>query len=937
MGRRFCENESYRITEGSAAGRECIIHPLIKFLRVTTHAMLKAQRFPRKHFPGLVLLAVVCLLAYCPSSHGSGHLEVKAAGGDCGVVNHPVEFRVVFDSPREEGDWTYRFWVWHGDFHFLPVDGDTEDNYVTWVPPYPGTFRVGVFLYHRFPRGTQWIAAANLVAPNLLHIFSFTMPKEFHLLARGTSAPIYKVAQPQQFAQRIEVSSQDPAVAQVVNVKDQCVLRGVKDGSTVIQAKLGTEVVGGFYVNVITPKLTFRNAIQVPGRPSVWVCPVSAPPDSHWTHEGDTVTAHFGDREFDLNPFDYPPKFQWRGGEGDDSSTRYIRTDKPGVQQISASLGSGIRARATLIVVAIEKIEAVSAGLHYLDGHCAVSAAANGDPLELRAVVKPSQPGLEKVLPKLLFWQGGTRALDNSRRAVSRLPGRYDIDVHCGNSSAALTLWMVSLTLDSLEKTVSREGEPVPVALNLEPPDAPGKVSLDVSRARGLVFLSSPQPRSDATRRVSPPDRPIYPELYWVRAWRHSSSPQEMVLRYKCGDFKLEKRVALRIAQPALGSRVCLRVYQALRRGSTLKCSPQQCSSLAGGLLFGSLEISLAPGEGLASGVKQAFLRVNEDSPLHRSGSAAYDVPISFLEKSRWQKRVATSRGARWVTAPYAPAGLVNRGSRPITLRSLVLWNSMKRPLGHKGLHSLTLLSTRKQPLLLPFISNGKIHSLPVPGTRIHVSNLTITSVKTDSGNAEYMRADPESQNPRINNPHLQVQFIDMGSQAGETYECRVTFLNLDNPTSASVTRRLDASTSHKLEVSPPPSDRLTAWGFDVTVVKRRGAEVLDTQRWLSEYFYFEETRFWRSMNGEENYSYLLHGSQYSRPPQEIRVQAFSNDSPLGLFGDGDTAPGKWHTALIPPYGREAGVVFALVFGTDAEGYRYRDHRNRTILPERGR
>jgi hypothetical protein len=127
-------------------------------------------------------------------------------------------------------------------------------------------------------------------------------------------------------------------------------------------------------------------------------------------------------------------------------------------------------------------------------------------------------------------------------------------------------------------------------------------------------------------------------------------------------------------------------------------------------------------------------------------------------------------------------------------------------------------------------------------------------------------------------------------------------------------------------------------WGFDVEITKWRGREMLDSQRWLSEYLYFAETGFEDSdEDGERRYAYRIGAMSPSRPASEARAQSIDSNMVSGPPVYGPTSLHKLHIIPQPESRHVPGISYTIMLGKDAEGPRYRDHRNRFILPERRR
>jgi hypothetical protein len=714
-----------------------------------------------------------------------------------------------------------------------------------------------------------------------------------------------------------------------------------------------------------------------------------------------------------FSPKTASPRIIWKGGSdagGELHERRSISTTRSGVTAVSVTV-NGARAALRVVVLRVERLEPASPSLLSVDRSHAVTATSARFPLcAVRAVITPQVPHLDAVLPSLLHWNGGVPARTPHRRWVCRdEPGKTSLTVRCGDSSAVLTAWAVRATLERIDSVVRVGDEPTPVSLMIEPSEAGGLARLDVSRAPRLRLLqAAPGAPLGRTKPMIPrieqtmvqrtwhlnhtAVRPAYggpgtkaqlipssirpPTLFCVTAWPPGRAPeaaspisrakghalQTLALNYEWGPLHLQRKVSFRIEPRAGASRVALRLYPAVEktgggnsrsRGRSLVPAAFERSGLIGGRRFVALEVTIAPGEQMDSRtLPRLFLRIAEDSPRHAPGTACYDVPLALSESVNWQQSAGRQRvgqSSSWQPARLAPVRIVNRGQTPIVLRRLVFWDTAHRPLGHNGLHSVSLVTAGGQPYAFTFgraprpdskagSQQGALHPYRVSAVRqrVDVQNLVITEVMTSDGSHECMRYDPEDERPALSKPSLRLRFADAAYRPGDSYRCTVTFLDLNSVATAVWSRTLHRVPRGAMRVPVQPTMERSLWGFDVVLTKLRAGEVLDTERWLSEYLTFGETAF--EMAGEGlQYGYRINGQAGARAASQVRVQQFDGAYDSGPPGDGATSLHIRHTAVAPEGSGAAGEGAVIIMGRDNEGARYRDHRNRYILPERSR
>jgi hypothetical protein len=232
------------------------------------------------------------------------------------------------------------------------------------------------------------------------------------------------------------------------------------------------------------------------------------------------------------------------------------------------------------------------------------------------------------------------------------------------------------------------------------------------------------------------------------------------------------------------------------------------------------------------------------------------------------------------------------------------------------------------------------------------VQNLVISAVQVQDdgplGDVDFVRFDPESDNPLLTNPHISYQFQDADFRLGDQYHWQVLFMETDFG-SAYITPSaiLNAVPTNPvvipLDVIPPG-----VFGFDVKIEKKRMGQTIDSQAWRCPFIQIEGTELVQESNPETGDTESKVRFSLAPDPEtntlpvralsEVKIITLNGDLTYGQNAEGPTslnpAPQPQHTVNCPLLTSEAGGVGrVIVTGRDNEGYRYRDHQNHRLWP----
>lgn len=873
-------------------------------------------------------------------------LSIHSSMVNLAAIYSPVKFTVIDDEISASPTRTVAFWAEQDGKRSVLRDYAPSSEY-TWIPLQAGVYQLGASLR----QSNDQPEPAEIHSETALTVVAVSLPRDSLRVGVGQTVPIQMDVAPANAVKPISLNALTPETARVIVKQGRYFVKGIKTGQCIMQARLGDTICKGMVVEVFSPKLEVLGAAPIPGSdPQTWITYVvkpSTPKDDELSNEdGSRVWINLHAEGGEQNtPF---KQIIWKGGDADaenhDTSRRSVNRARSGITDVTVT-ADGVSTTARIIVCRVERLEPVSASLYRVDASQLVTSVSRRYPMvEVRAVIMPDLPKFTTAYANVLQWRGGLPGTTADRRLIERRqPGKQTLSVECGDSSANSTVWEVHASLELLDTTIPAHGDLVPLAMHVEPPGVGGVVSLDTSHARAVQVY--PERRRQGThfderQQWNLAKQPAPPTVVWLAGLTATAHPQTLRLTYQWGALSVCSAVSATISPGTGRSGVALHVLPVVEKDGQLLPTAQEQYNSIGERVFGSIEITLAPGERIAGLLPERLVfRISEESELHAPGAAQYDIPVAMQTADGWQQQVQIAGCSTWRPAGVAPKFASNvHGATPLVLRRLVFWDTTRRPLGHNGLHSLSLLTLAGKPFVFSFqrSSGNTTYRKPVVRACANVQNMLITTAHASDGCEDYIRYAPWADHPTFSKASLVFQFIDPSFHPGDSYRCNVTLLDVEYTGITHWTKTFTSIPIQPVHVPVPPEFGHSIVGFDVEITKLRGAEVIDSQRWLSEYLTFSIAKG-DLVDNESYYIYRISGIPGCHPLSEARVDAIG-----GLLTRGDSVYGPTtldiqHKVPAPEDPGEVGMSYTLVTGIDNEGYRYRDHRNRHLLPDRGR
>ena len=372
-------------------------------------------------------------------------------------------------------------------------------------------------------------------------------------------------------------------------------------------------------------------------------------------------------------------------------------------------------------------------------------------------------------------------------------------------------------------------------------------------------------------------------------------------------------------------------------------------------------------GAGIGSGMK---IRVEEHDGLglhdESENHAYFDVPLGTA--GAWQKWENNA----WQNTNELPTA-ENDGATPVRYRALLDWKTTEAKTsadpdgadantlqagklwGHNSSHSIALEYSAKVGNDWQIKHEAEFQSKEAGGNYeaarkagpngigADVRNLVITEAKASDGNLDYIRFDPDSDNPQINNPSISFQFNDADFVTGDSYNwyIQLTETNISNLDSLAIFGTLYQCPTNPVPIELPVDLPRGVYGFDVGIEKIRGNNIIDDQSLRSKFFTFSDT----GLDFEEdNYLFSYRIKRSNETPanvnsiDELKIQALN---PAYTYGEVESGPNSSLTDDIPAHVVPAPSAFpdlagegrVVVTGKDLLAQIHRDHLNKRIQP----
>ena len=405
-------------------------------------------------------------------------------------------------------------------------------------------------------------------------------------------------------------------------------------------------------------------------------------------------------------------------------------------------------------------------------GYCMMAAdPEDEDGIVLQAWLYPWEPFMTYPVPEqLLLWDpnlGGPYQGHAEQRQVDiSEPTKYEVEVHCGDSEAALTLYVVGLKMtldkDSIyvnsdddnsnnisdlnDQVVDGENDLAHLTIEVLPQEIAGylqiegQIQLWCSPGVGLwlfpdklwppnpwELLSIPHDLYVEGRSVSAQPNDQWVSLTaWVRPW--DGQPYQTL--------NLTDSVTLTV-EPREGDS---EAYFKLYRDSGL--AQEITANKIGGQVWPVLYVKLGPG--CKARDSSTVVSVTDLYPQYFQGTDVDAVlaTIDLTNAAGWKVK----QGQDWVTATLPPNSDVNKnGSTPILFRYAMSWNTVSVPLGNNGDHELA--ATPELWFQEWEVGQGWTNDYECGPSALkpECENAFITDCTADPGNIDYFKWDPDA------------------------------------------------------------------------------------------------------------------------------------------------------------------------------------------------
>ena len=334
-------------------------------------------------------------------------------------------------------------------------------------------------------------------------------------------------------------------------------------------------------------------------------------------------------------------------------------------------------------------------------------------------------------------------------------------------------------------------------------------------------------------------------------------------------------------------------------------------------------------------------IRVEEISELHKGDNTRYfDITPNIA--SAWEKYNTVSHA--WEAGN--PSSPNNTGVSVLYRLRATLWNTASSPKGHNGAHTVGILPApdgtpddADNPNEMQFqdYAGGEGPYYSGPATEaVDVQNVVITKAISGDGSLDYIKYDPDNEDPSISNPTVCFSFLDKANHNACEYEWTVSYINTTSTEIYQTQGTLTATNGGDVVASIPSDLSFGTYGFQIVIIKKHNGNSLGTIYLRSGLLNFANDQIDISDDGK------IASFKYTIVPRDIGCNNLQDAKLYALDGifkllrayDGDTTHSIEHSIDISDLKSDnPGEGRLIITGLDNEISRYRDHIGHRLIP----